>query len=282
MMETVYTIRDAREVLSSCRDKKIALVPTMGALHEGHTALMAEAAKYGDIVAASIFVNPLQFGPDEDLDDYPRNLERDLKICEENGVDIVFAPSEAEMYPVQPEVILSLKSMSLVLDGVKRPGHFEGVITVVNKLFNIIRPDFAMFGEKDRQQLMIVKRMAEDFNHDLEVIGVPTEREESGLAKSSRNVNLSEVEKAEAPAIFQALEIGRDLIHEGERNAASVKERIEMHIIDHTSGKIDDLQIFTAPDLDAVQTIDTDVIIFIAVKYERARLIDNMMVIIND
>src|SRR5699024_1740040 len=117
---------------------------------------------------------------------------------------------------------------------------------------------------------------------DLEIIGVPTEREESGLAKSSRNVNLSEIEKTEAPAIFQALEIGRDLIQEGERNAASVKERIEMHIMDHTSGKIDDLQIFTAPDLDAVQTIDTDVIIFIAVKYERARLIDNMMVIIND
>lgn len=281
-MKTAYTIKETRQYLRDYSDKNIALVPTMGALHEGHTALMDEAKKYGDIVAVSIFVNPLQFGPDEDLAAYPREVERDLKICEDSGVDFVFAPSEAEMYPKKPEVNLGLESMSSILDGVKRPGHFEGVITVVNKLFNIIRPDFAMFGEKDRQQLMIVKRMVEDFNHNLEIIGVPTEREDSGLAKSSRNVNLSEFEYAEAPAIFQALEIGRDLIQEGEINAEAVKERIEMHVMDHTSGEIDDLQIFTAPDLDPVQTADTDVIIFIAVKYTRARLIDNMMVIIND
>ncbi|WP_411844130.1 pantoate--beta-alanine ligase [Salinicoccus sp. HZC-1] len=279
MMKTADTIKETRDILKAHRDKKIALVPTMGYLHEGHMTLVNEAKKHADFVALSLFVNPLQFGPDEDLDTYPRDLERDLEICKENGVDFVFHPSVEEMYPKTPELILGLASMASILDGVRRPGHFEGVITVVNKLFNIIEPDYALFGEKDRQQLMIIKRMVADFNHDLEIIGVPTAREADGLAKSSRNVNLSETEREEAPAINQALEIGRDLIQDGETDVASIKERIEMHIMDHTSGEIDDLQIFTHPDLDTVQTVSSDVIIFIAVKFEAVRLIDNMLVI---
>ncbi len=282
MMKTADTIKETREILKAHRDKKIVLVPTMGFLHEGHMALVEEAKKHGDFVALSLFVNPLQFGPDEDLDTYPRDLERDLEICKENGVDFVFHPSEEEMYPKTPELLLNLKSMSSILDGIKRPGHFEGVVTVVNKLFNIIEPDFAVFGEKDRQQLMIIKRMVADFNHDLEIIGVETAREADGLAKSSRNVNLTSVEREEAPAIHQALEIGRDLLQEGETDVESVKERIEMHIMDHTSGQIDDLQIYTNPDLNTIQTVSSDVIIFIAVKFESVRLIDNMLVIIND
>ena len=282
MMKTADNIKETRELLKPYREGKIALVPTMGYLHEGHMTLVAKAREHADFVVLSLFVNPLQFGPDEDLDTYPRDLARDLKICEENGVDFVFHPSEEEMYPKTPELGLNLASMSSILDGLKRPGHFEGVVTVVNKLFNIIEPDFAVFGEKDRQQLMIIQRMVEDFNHDLEIIGVPTAREPDGLAKSSRNVNLTDVEREEAPAIHQALEIGRDLVLEGETDIESVKERIEMHVMDHTSGEIDDLQIFTHPDLNTIQTVSTDVIIFIAVKFERVRLIDNMLVIIND
>ncbi|KIH70979.1 pantoate--beta-alanine ligase [Salinicoccus roseus] len=282
MMKTADTIKEVRNILDGHRGKSVALVPTMGALHEGHMALVEAARKKGDIVAVSIFVNPLQFGPDEDLDSYPRNLERDLEICRAHGVDVVFHPSEAEMYPKMPELELHLRTMASILDGVRRPGHFEGVVTVVNKLFNIIRPDFAVFGEKDRQQLMIIRRMVEDFNHDIEIVGVPTEREADGLAKSSRNVNLSDTERAEAPEINRALEMGRDMIREGVSDAGEVKERIEAHVEDHASGMIDDLQIFTHPDLNPVQNIDGDVIIFIAVKFERTRLIDNMMVIKND
>ena len=282
MMKTAGTIEEVRNILEEHRGDSIALVPTMGALHEGHMALVDAARRKGDIVAVSIFVNPLQFGPDEDLDSYPRNLERDLEICRAHGVDVVFHPSEDEMYPKIPELELRLRTMASILDGVRRPGHFEGVVTVVNKLFNIIRPDFAVFGEKDRQQLMIIQRMVEDFNHDIEIVGVPTEREADGLAKSSRNVNLSDTERAEAPEINRALEMGRDMIEEGVSDAGEVKERIEAHVTDHTSGMIDDLQIFTHPDLNPVQNIDGDVIIFIAVKFERTRLIDNMMVIKND
>lgn len=282
MMKTADTIKETREILKAHKDKKIALVPTMGYLHDGHMTLVEEAKKNGDFVALSLFVNPLQFGPDEDLETYPRDLERDLKLCEENGVDFVFHPSVEEMYPKTPELLLNLASMSSILDGLKRPGHFEGVVTVVNKLFNIIEPDFAVFGEKDRQQLMIIKRMVADFNHDLQVIGVPTAREEDGLAKSSRNVNLTDIERGEAPAIHQALEIGGDLVREGETDVESIKERIEMHIMDHTSGEIDDLQVFTHPDLNTIQTVTTDVIIFIVVKYKNVRLIDNMLVVKND
>lgn len=281
-MKTADTIEEVRNILDGYRGKSVALVPTMGALHEGHMALVEAARKKGDLVAVSIFVNPLQFGPDEDLDSYPRNLERDLEICRAHGVDVVFHPSEAEMYPKIPELELHLRTMASILDGVRRPGHFEGVVTVVNKLFNIIRPDFAVFGEKDRQQLMIIRRMVEDFNHNIEIVGVPTEREADGLAKSSRNVNLSDTERAEAPEINRALEMGRDMIRECVSDAAEVKECIEAHVEDHTSGMMDDLQIFTHPDLNPVQNIDGDVIIFIAVKFERTRLIDNMMVIKND
>ncbi|GAB3070291.1 pantoate--beta-alanine ligase [Salinicoccus sesuvii] len=281
-MKTASTIKEVRSILGAAEGQTIALVPTMGYLHEGHMALVEAARHKGDIVVVSIFVNPLQFGPDEDLDNYPRDIERDLEICRRHNVDVVFHPSETEMYPKRPELLLSLETMASILDGVRRPGHFEGVVTVVNKLFNIIRPDYAVFGEKDRQQLMIIKRMTEDFNHDIKIIGVPTERESDGLAKSSRNVNLSEAERKEAAAINQALLLGRDLIQEGTTDAKAVKSHIEAHIMDHTSGTIDDLQIFTHPDLNPVQIIAGDAIIFIAVKFERTRLIDNVMVMKND
>lgn len=267
-----------RVLLSAHNDKKIALVPTMGYLHEGHMALIEEAKKHADLVAVSIFVNPLQFGPEEDYDSYPRDLERDLNICRDHGVDIVFHPEVNEMYPEEMEFNLGIKSMANILDGVKRPGHFEGVVTVVGKLFNIIQPDFAVFGEKDRQQLMIIERYVDDFNVPVEIIGVPTKREESGLAKSSRNVNLSESEFIEAGEITAALLNAAEQIKNGTVNTDKVMSFIRLHIEQKTSGTVDDLAIYTAHALQSIENIDQDVIIFIAVQFEKARLIDNLYV----
>lgn len=267
-----------RALLSAHKDKKIALVPTMGYLHEGHTTLIKEAKKYADAVAVSIFVNPLQFGPNEDYDSYPRDLERDLNICREHGADIVFHPEVNEMYPEEMEFNVVIKSMADILDGVKRPGHFEGVVTVVSKLFNIIQPDFAVFGEKDRQQLMIIERYVENFNVPVEIIGVPTKREASGLAKSSRNVNLSESEYNEASEINAALLNAAEQIKKGTVNTDKIMSFIRLHIEQQTSGTVDDLAIYTARALQPVENIDEDVIIFIAVQFEKARLIDNLYV----
>lgn len=277
-MQHTAGIKEVRVLLSAHNDKKIALVPTMGYLHEGHTALIEEAKKHADLVAVSIFVNPLQFGPQEDYDSYPRDLERDLNICREHGVDIVFHPEVNEMYPEEMEFNLGIKSMANILDGVKRPGHFEGVVTVVSKLFNIIQPDFAVFGEKDRQQLMIIERYVDDFNVPVEIIGVPTKREESGLAKSSRNVNLSESEFNEAGEINAALLNAAEQIKNGTVNTDKVMSFIRLHIEQQTSGTVDDLAIYTARALQPVENIDQDVIIFIAVQFEKARLIDNLYV----
>ena len=277
-MKTTGKISEIRKFLTSEDTGRIALVPTMGALHSGHMKLVEEAGKHGETIVVSIFVNPLQFGPDEDFDNYPRDLERDLEICREAGVDYVFHPETEEMYPRELELDISLKSMADVLDGVKRPGHFEGVVTVVNKLFNIIRPDYAAFGEKDRQQLMIIQRMVEDFNHDVEILPVKTERHDSGLAKSSRNMNLSAQELSEAPQVYKGLKMGEEIIRDGEKDAAAVIDVIRNHIAARTAGRVDDLQIFSYPDLNPVDRIETDVVIFIAVQYERARLIDNLLV----
>lgn len=277
-MKTTAEIKDIREQLKKEKNKSIALVPTMGYLHSGHMKLVEKAKAHADIIVVSIFVNPLQFGPDEDFDEYPRNLTRDLEICQTHGVDYVFHPSVEEMYPKSPEFEIGIKHMSSVLDGISRPGHFEGVSTVVNKLFNIIQPDYAAFGEKDRQQLMIVERLVEDFNHDLKILPVKTERETDGLAKSSRNVNLTVQERQEAPMIYKALNHGEMLIKRGNIEvpevAASVREMIQSNI----SGTVDSIDIYSYPDLKEVSKKETDIVIFAAVKFSRARLIDNIRV----
>lgn len=277
-MQHTASIKEARLLLSSYKDKKIALVPTMSYLHEGHMALIKEAKKHADIVAVSIFVNPLQFGPDEDYDSYPRDLERDLGICEAEGADIVFHPEVSEMYPGEMEFKIGINTMADVLDGVKRPGHFEGVVTVIGKLFNIIQPDIAVFGQKDRQQLMIIEQFTSDFNIPVKIIGVPTEREETGLAKSSRNVNLSEAEFNEASEIYTALLNAGEQIKNGTVNTDKIMSFIKLHIEQQTSGTVDDLAIYTAHGLKSVEYIDEDVIIFIAVQFKKARLIDNLYV----
>ena len=277
-MQHTGSIKEVIRLLDRENGKKIALVPTMGYLHEGHAALIEAAKQHADLVAVSIFVNPLQFGPEEDYDTYPRDLKRDLNICREHGVDFVFHPADDEMYPEGMEFTLGIKTMADILDGVKRPGHFEGVVTVVSKLFNIIRPDIAVFGEKDRQQLMVIERYVRDFNVPVEIIGVPTKREESGLAKSSRNVNLSGEEYEEAPEIYAALLNAAEQIKNGTVNTDKVMSFIRLHIEQKTSGTVDDLAIYTARGLEPVENIDQDVIIFIAVQFEKARLIDNLYV----
>lgn len=277
-MQHTGSIKEVRRLLDRESGKKIALVPTMGYLHEGHAALIEAAKQHADFVAVSIFVNPLQFGPEEDYDTYPRDLERDLNICREHGVDFVFHPKDDEMYPEEMEFTLGIKTMANILDGVKRPGHFEGVVTVVSKLFNIIRPEIAVFGEKDRQQLMVIERYVRDFNVPVEIIGVPTKREESGLAKSSRNVNLSGDEYKEASEIYAALLNAAEQIKNGTVNTDKVMSFIRLHIEQKTSGTVDDLAIYTARGLEPLENIDQDVIIFIAVQFEKARLIDNLYV----
>lgn len=277
-MQHTGSIKEVRRLLGRESGKKIALVPTMGYLHEGHVALIEAAKQHADLVAVSIFVNPLQFGPEEDYDTYPRDLERDLNICREHGVDFVFHPEDDEMYPEGMEFTLGIKTMADILDGVKRPGHFEGVVTVVSKLFNIIQPDIAVFGEKDRQQLMVIERYVRDFNVPVEIIGVPTKREESGLAKSSRNVNLSRNEYKEAQEIYAALLNAAEQIKNGTVNTDKVMSFIRLHIEQKTSGTVDDLAIYTARGLEPLENIDQDVIIFIAVQFEKARLIDNLYV----
>ncbi|MCK1975560.1 pantoate--beta-alanine ligase [Jeotgalicoccus huakuii] len=277
-MKHSVTIDETREILSEYKRQTVGLVPTMGALHEGHGALIQAAKEACDIVVVSIFLNPLQFGPEEDFESYPKDLKGDLALCENYGVDLVFAPSEKVIYPREMEFNIGIKSMANILDGVKRPGHFEGVVTVVSKLFNIIQPDMAFFGEKDRQQLMIIKRYVQDFNVPVKIQDVPTKREESGLARSSRNVNLTATEYQEAPNIYQALKMASQKIKDGETNVDKIQSLIKIHIEQYTSGSIDDLAIYTANDLGEIDEIDSDVIIFIAVQFSKARLIDNLYV----
>ena len=201
--------------------RRVALVPTMGALHEGHVALMRRARDGGAAVVVSVYVNPTQFGPHEDFKQYPRDLEADARLCEREGVAAVFAPSDDEMYPggLQSSVFVEENALARRLEGERRPGHFRGVCTVVAKLFNIVQPDSALFGQKDYQQLKIVQRMVRDLRFPVEIIPVPTVREADGVALSSRNQRLSDAERAQAPVLWKALGITRDLFNQGERNA---------------------------------------------------------------
>ncbi|WP_376771546.1 pantoate--beta-alanine ligase [Actinomadura alba] len=212
-------VAETREELAAARadirDWPLALVPTMGALHEGHRSLIRRARKIADVVAVSIFVNPLQFGPGEDLDRYPRTLDIDLRVCADEGVDLVFAPTLDVMYPAAPEVRVSSGRMGGIVEGVHRPGHFDGVLTVVTKLLNLVRPTYAVFGEKDAQQLALIRRMVRDLDLPVEIVGCPTVREPDGLALSSRNRYLSEAERRTALSLSAALRAGAGLAGEG-------------------------------------------------------------------
>ncbi|MFS0601718.1 pantoate--beta-alanine ligase [Peribacillus frigoritolerans] len=256
--------------------KSIGYVATMGFLHEGHATLLEKARKENDIVVLSIFVNPMQFGPNEDFETYPRDLERDENVAANGGVDYLFYPTVHEMYGEEPSVKVVVQSRTDVLCGRQRPGHFDGVATVLTKFFNIILPDRAYFGKKDAQQVAVIDGLIKDFNFPIQLVAVDTVREEDGLAKSSRNVNLSDQERMEAKELYQSLLKAKEAVESGERNAATVTALISEHITAQTSGVIDYIEVYQYPELKPLESLAGNIIIAMAVKFKHVRLIDNI------
>ncbi|MBO6151207.1 MAG: pantoate--beta-alanine ligase [Acinetobacter sp.] len=277
-MKTETTIQGLSASLSPARSarKIIGFVPTMGNLHEGHLNLVREARKLCDVVVVSIFVNPIQFGPNEDFENYPRTLEHDSHLLADVGCDIVFAPSVEQMYGNKPRFTnISVSDITNDLCGLQRPGHFDGVAVVVTKLFNIVQPNFAFFGQKDYQQLAVIRQFVRDLNIPLEVIGVPITRAEDGLALSSRNGYLTEEQRKIAPTIFQSLKAAEQELH----NGVSLVEVLEN--IKHTltqAGFIVDYVEARTPELQKIEAFNQNVILFVAAKLGTTRLIDNLQV----
>ena len=279
-MKVVTSIKEMQnEILNhKKRDESIGFVPTMGFLHEGHLTLISEARKENDIVVLSIFVNPLQFGPKEDFSTYPRDFERDRALAEAQKVDYLFYPSVEEMYPNESSVKVVVQQRTDVLCGKSRPGHFDGVATVITKLFHIIMPTRAYFGKKDAQQVAVIDGLISDFNFPVQLIPVDIVREEDGLAKSSRNVNLLPGERQQAPVIYKSLKKAKKAIDGGERNPEFLTSLIKEMITSETDGKIDYVEILTYPELKPLERIDHTIIIAIAVKFSKVRLIDNIII----
>ena len=281
-MKTITSIADIQKELLVHKQngKKIGFVPTMGFLHEGHEQLLTVARKENDIVVLSIFVNPLQFGENEDLDKYPRDYERDEAVARKNDVDYIFFPSVQEMYPESPSVTIKVNQRTDVMCGKSRPGHFDGVATVVTKLFHIVQPDQAYFGLKDAQQVAVIEGLVKDLNFPITIKRVSIIREEDGLAKSSRNVYLSAEEREEAKQLFASLVLASKKIVEGERNPDQIISLIKQHIEMTTSGKIDYIEIYEYPTLNKIDILQGQIIIAIAVAFTSARLIDNKILIV--
>lgn len=280
MTQVVERIKDMNSIVSQFKSqgKTIGLVPTMGALHDGHLKMMKQSIEENDITAVSIFVNPLQFGPNEDFDDYPRPFESDLEKLKQIGVDYVFHPTVEEMYPGELEMTITVGRLAQVLEGKKRPGHFDGVVTVVNKLFNIIQPTRAYFGKKDAQQLAIIEKMVEDFNHSVQIVPIDIVREADGLAKSSRNIYLTEEERKEAVHLSKSLALAKQKYDEGERNSDVLIQAITQYLESNVSGDIVEVAIYSYPELEEQHTIEGQIFISLAVKFSQARLIDNIII----
>ncbi len=258
------------------QDRSIGLVPTMGALHEGHLSLVREARRMCDVVVVSVFVNPAQFGPSEDYDSYPRNLTEDTALLTDYNVDYIFAPPVEEIYPKGFSTYVTVEGLSDQLEGVARPGHFRGVTTVVTILLNVVRPDFAFFGQKDAQQALIIRRLTRDLALNTEIIVLPTVREDSGLAISSRNLNLSPDERQAASIIHRALSRAKELYKEGERHAAKLSEIVRSTIESETRARVDYVSVTDAETLEKVDKLDERaVLIAVAIYIGKTRLIDN-------
>ncbi|PUB10310.1 pantoate--beta-alanine ligase [Paenisporosarcina sp. OV554] len=277
-MIQIQLIADLKKCINEAKTtgKSIGFVPTMGYLHEGHMSLANQAREENDFVVMSIFVNPAQFGPNEDLDKYPRDLNRDIKMAKEAGVDLLFFPQVNEMYPQDGGITIRAGAQANVLCGASRPGHFDGVLKVVTKLFHLVEPTRVYFGQKDAQQLAIIETLVRDYNFPLEVRRVPTVREFDGLAKSSRNVFLSEQDRKEAPSIHQAIQLGLEHYKE-HQNVDEAKKVTKQHIENSTSGNIDYVELLSYPNLTNDISSNSSVILAVAVFFEKARLIDNMM-----
>lgn len=278
-MKVIKTIQEMQTAISvlKLQKKSIGFVPTMGFLHEGHLTLIKQARKENDVVVVSTFVNPLQFGPEEDYETYPRDFERDKALTEREQVDYLFYPSVEEMYPSTPSVTVTVRDRTNVLCGSSRPGHFDGVATVLTKLFNITAPTRAYFGKKDAQQVAVVEGLISDFNFPVELIPVDIVREEDGLAKSSRNIKLLPHERAQAPVLYKSLQSAKKAIESGERNPSAITELIKMMIIKETDSVIDYVEIYSYPQLKELAEIKGKIIIALAVKFSAVRLIDNII-----
>jgi pantoate--beta-alanine ligase len=281
-MRIVHTIKDVREIILPMKKQgaRVGFVPTMGALHAGHGSLIEAAANECDVVVVSIFVNPTQFGPGEDFEKYPRTLQTDAAYCEQLGVDMVFAPSAQEMYPTEQLTWVDVEKITNRLCGASRPGHFRGVTTVCAKLFNIIVPDVAYFGQKDAQQAAVICRMAADLNQPLEIRICPIVREADGLAMSSRNKYLSTDERRRALCLYQALTQCRSQVEAGQTETAALIPTMRQ-IIEQQDGEIDYIEIVDPGTLEQVERIQSQALILLAVYIGKTRLIDNLWIDLN-
>ena len=267
-----------RTAQAVCQDgKRIGLVPTMGYLHQGHLSLVRKARELSQVVVVSLFVNPTQFGPQEDYETYPRDLPRDIGLLEETGCDILFQPTAEQMYPSGHSTVVEVQGLTEALCGASRPGHFRGVTTVVTILFDIIRPHLAVFGQKDAQQAIVIRRMVADLHQDIEIVVAPTIREADGLAMSSRNEYLAPRERQEAPVLYRALQWARTMVEAGQRCADVLIEGMRELIESETSGRIDYVAAVDTARLQPVEELSGEVLIALAVKFGRARLIDNII-----
>jgi pantoate--beta-alanine ligase len=278
-MQVIEGIKEMQEVSERIRreGKKIAFVPTMGFFHEGHLSLMRYGKQHADVLIISIFVNPIQFVVGEDFGDYPRDFARDCELADQVGVGIVFAPDVSVMYPRGFQTHVSVESLSKYLCGAFRTGHFRGVTTVVAKLFNIVKPHIAIFGKKDFQQWVIIRKMVEDLNLDIEVVGLPIVRERDGLAMSSRNTYLTEEERGSALSLCQSLSMAENMVASGERDASKIIKEIKGFILSKCYTKIDYVSICDPDTLEDLQVLKSKSLLALAVRVGKARLIDNTL-----
>ncbi len=276
-MKIIHTVHEMQQTMLQLKrsGQRIAFVPTMGFLHQGHASLLSHGRQLGDTLVLSIFVNPTQFGPSEDLDKYPRNLEADCKMAEESCVDYIFAPTAAEIYPPGFQTSVSLGPLTEPLCGAKRPGHFDGVAVVVTKLFGIVQPDVALFGKKDFQQLAIIRQMVQDLNLAVEIVGMPIVREPDGLAMSSRNSYLTATERQQALCLYSAIKKARSLFEQGERSASRILTAARMELETVPDIVTDYLELRDGTSLTAVDQVDENTLLALAVKTGSTRLIDN-------
>lgn len=277
-MFIITTIEELRQIVSAWRKEglKIGLVPTMGFLHEGHESLILQAAKENDKIIVSNFINPMQFGPKEDLSSYPRDFQRDTDLCKKAGAHMIFAPTPEEMYLPDFCTFVDMTGLTAELCGASRPGHFRGVCTVVTKLFNITKANSAYFGQKDAQQLAVIRRMVRDLNMDINIVGCSTIRESDGLAKSSRNSYLSPAERTAAAILSQGLKRGKQLLDSGERDPLLVRQAILDQIGSEPLARVDYVSIVDAENLVTVTAIEGPILIAMAVWIGKTKLIDNM------
>ena len=276
-MKIYYKIDDFLDARSKLNSKKIILVPTMGSIHEGHISLINKARSYADIVIVTIFINPIQFNSSIDYDSYPRSIEEDKNTLEKNGVDILFCPSSPEVYPEKFQTSVKVSLFSEVLEGKFRKGHMEGVATIVTKLFNLVRPDFAIFGEKDFQQLLLIKSFVEDLNIPVKIISGETIRDNEGLALSSRNEKLTNDEKIQATQIIKSLNLGVETLRSGEKESDNIIKKIRDYLADYNLIQIEYVSIRDVNNFEKVNKIDEDIVILISVFIGKIRLIDNLI-----